>query len=254
MATERHLFPRLSRIDSEAQWQLVEGLSVSELTDLSATDHEHAKFTATGGVRITPQKLEELQNVIRSVAGRSGFPESPSRSQAAEFDVAAAGVLLEEMGLPPGEAARNGIWSFVGLVLLPDVVRWRFPTAGAERFVGGASLRNALQRLWWRAYVLRDESGQDELRLLRHLSEDALVQIMERSFLSSDKEVAREIAARVLDLQSRLPRGNVEGAVRAAMKWIVCRNQIVSLASLSSDQLRDEIHRIFEGAIQQFAE
>jgi len=252
MAAEQLLFPRLSRIDSETQWQLVEELSVPELRDRSATVHEHAQFAATGGVRVTKQRLEELQNVIRSVAGRSGFPDSRSRNQAAEFDVEAAGVLLAEMGLSPGEAARNEIWSFVGLVLLPDVVRWRFPTAGAERFVGGASQRNALQRLWWRAYVLRDESGQDELRLLRHLSEDALVQIMERSHLSRNKEVAREIAVQILDLQNTLPKGNVEGAVREAMKWMWCRNQVVSLDSLSSDQLRDQIHRIFGGVIQQY--
>jgi hypothetical protein len=55
-------------------------------------------------------------------------------------------------------------------------------------------VRNTFGRLWWRAYVLRDEADADPWHLLRRLPEDALVQIMERPALSGCPRVARAVA------------------------------------------------------------
>ena len=55
-------------------------------------------------------------------------------------------------------------WNFLSCDLMPEVVHWRFfhkrdvyqPTKEAliDRYLGGR--RNCFQRLWWRAFCLRD--------------------------------------------------------------------------------------------------
>ena len=49
-------------------------------------------------------------------------------------------LLHERMDISPAEASSQGVWAFVACVMLPDVVRWRFPGGEAttlERFLGG---------------------------------------------------------------------------------------------------------------------
>jgi len=93
------------------------------------------------------------------------------------------------MGISAAEAGRTEVWSFLGCVVLPDVVRWRFSGSDsgttAERFAGnGGLVRNTFSRLWWRAAVLRDASHESPYHLIEDLGEDELVQIMERTALS----------------------------------------------------------------------
>ena len=44
---------------------------------------------ATGAPRITEVELEQLQAALRAAAEAHGFPSSPTRSSAADFDRAA---------------------------------------------------------------------------------------------------------------------------------------------------------------------
>jgi hypothetical protein len=66
------------------------------------------------------------------------------------------------------EAARKGVWRFLGVCAFPKYVRWRFagdidaPDAPAklERFAGSDS-KHALARLWWMAEIFRNGPDYD---------------------------------------------------------------------------------------------
>jgi hypothetical protein len=64
------------------------------------------------------------------------------------------------------EAARRGVWLFLGVAARPDYVVWRWAggqdisedePAGLDRFAG-PDYKHALARLWWMAEVFRDGS------------------------------------------------------------------------------------------------
>jgi hypothetical protein len=61
------------------------------------------------------------------------------------------------------EAARRGVWRYLGVVVFDDYVRWRFKgdkedpdsPPGLDRFVG-PDYKHALARLWWMAELFRN--------------------------------------------------------------------------------------------------
>ncbi|MDP9280025.1 MAG: DUF6339 family protein [Gemmatimonadota bacterium] len=55
------------------------------------------------------------------------------------------------------EAADRELWSYLGLCACAGYVRWRFPSAVAERFIG-AENNHAVGRLWWGAELVRNGS------------------------------------------------------------------------------------------------
>jgi len=93
------------------------------------------------------------------------------------------------MEIVPADAAEPGVWAFLCCVAVPDLACWRFPGRTRERLLGGP--RNALRRLWWRAYVL-DRGSREGLS--GRLGEDETVQIMERPTLAGNPRVATTLA------------------------------------------------------------
>jgi hypothetical protein len=135
-------------------------------------------------MQITSKQLEEMRNGIHEIAKRNGFSGNDSRVGFSKFDTEAAAWFADQTILASGEALRDDVWSFIGVVLAPDIVYWRFGTA-RKRYIGG--VRNTFQRLWIRGVAL--DRGVDSLarwELLEELTEDALVQITERPSLSGD--------------------------------------------------------------------
>jgi hypothetical protein len=61
------------------------------------------------------------------------------------------------------EAARRGIWRYLGVVAFPDYIRWRWPREkdgvseppALERFIG-PDYKHALARLWWMSELFRN--------------------------------------------------------------------------------------------------
>ena len=103
-------------------------------------------------------------------------------------------VLIQHMDITPVVAADETVWNSLGLVAVPDLVRWRFPEPVPERYVGVAD--HAFGRLWWRAFVL----GEDLIDGLgaEPLSEDELVALFRRRDLVANPAVAQAIATAVL--------------------------------------------------------
>ena len=94
------------------------------------------------------------------------------------------------MNIVPADAAEEGVWSFLSLVLLPEFAPWRFPSRTEERLIGRP--RNALRRLWWRAWALGpDLSWAPEG--CTPLTEDESVQLMERPTVSRNQRTVKAV-------------------------------------------------------------
>jgi hypothetical protein len=225
-------------------------MAVSELQGLAGVAHIDEVFPATGGKRVTTPILHNLRDRVLAVACAEGFPHEPKQEAAARFDVAAA-IELSALPITSGEAARDDVWAFVTLVVLPDVACWRFPDRNERRLLGG--VRNAFQRMWWRASVLRDPAQQDEWHLLR-LPEDALVGLMERPGISSNPCVAVEIARAIERLAKTVPSSDREDAWRDAYKRIRQRFPILNFDWLPPGELHSLLEAITAETLYEFEE
>jgi Family of unknown function (DUF6339) len=80
--------------------------------------------------------------------------------QTTEADAWLAPRLHYALRLTRREAARGGIWRWLGCIAMPDYIRWRFGQgndegAPPERF-HGPTYKQAVARLWWMAELFRD--------------------------------------------------------------------------------------------------
>ncbi|MEE4482644.1 hypothetical protein V2T44_06650 [Serratia ficaria] len=193
------------------------------------------KFAATGGVQITSKQLEEMRSGICEIAKRNGFGGNDSRLGFSKFDTEAAAWFADQTILASGEALRDDVWSFIGVVLAPDIVYWRFGNA-RKRYIGG--VRNTFQRLWMRGVVF-DRGGDSLARweLLEELTEDALVQITERPSLGGDPRLGRAIAEAWLRAARYYGKNSMEPIMRNAILRIRVWNEVRSFSSLSDSEL-----------------
>jgi Family of unknown function (DUF6339) len=242
--SELLLFPRLPVGAAREHLQRIRGQPARALSSMASPDSASAVYPATGGRRIAGEALQDIRERLLKCALTLGFPDSGT-GQSVRFDPEAAAILFEHLPICPGEASRDDVWSFMTICLLPDMATWRFPDQNDRRFLGG--VRNAFQRLWWRATMLRVENAPDPWTLVR-LPEDALVGLMERPGISSNRSVARAIASAVAKLSESLPSSLREDGWRAAYKLIRQRIPLVNLDALSPAELAGQLERLCQGA------
>lgn len=207
---------------------------------------DRVRYAATGGPRLDSRHLEQFREGLLGIAIRYGFPSSKAASSQAVFDVEIAKYLSEIHYLGFGESLRDDVWSFVGIILAPDIVRWRFGSS-AERYHGG--VRNTFQRLWLRAKLFdRGPESQDRWLLLESLTEDAMVQITERSSIASDPILARAIAEAWVRCAARSTSKKMEPIMRRAILIIRVENEIRCFSRLSQSEIESELDAIFSKA------
>ena len=239
-------YPRLP--DGAAAELLVEltGLDHSDLVERSSLEHRATSFYPTRTAEVTTARLEELQAAVRNLATTCGYPASGGKGSPAlrEFDQRCCRLLFEGMGIVVADAADDGVWSFISLVLLPDVALWRFPNQHAredyERLLGRP--RHVFRRLWWRAHNVGSDLGSQ-------LLEDEAVGILERSAIGGNPAVARAIATEHLRRTATdLPVQRTE-LLRDAMKRIRRLAAIVSLSGLRPDELSAVVAETFDASV-----
>lgn len=198
-------------------------------------------YAELGGTRIRQGELATLQRELRNIAKQLGFPLLLKTEKAQQFDQLTAIHLFEKMRITAHEAAKPSVWQYLCAMAVPDIVRWRFPGEGGkatsiDRFLGGR--RNTLGRLWWRAYVLRDESSPPDTRhsIMLTLGEDELVQLMERPALFGDRRLVRASAKAFLEeaARTKLPRQKLN---REIQKHLFRRMPLVFFGALNDAQL-----------------
>jgi hypothetical protein len=222
------------------------GLHHDQLVERAALEHRATTLYSTRTAEVTKERLEELQISIRSVAAECGYPRPAAKGSPAtrDFDQRTCGLLFDRMGIVVADAANDGVWSFLSLVLVPDVSFWRFPNRREredyERLLGRP--RNVLRRLWWRAYNVGADLGA---RLL----EDEAVAILERSAIGGNPTVARTIARIHLECISAHPSLQRTEVLRDAMKRIRRLAAVVSLGGLLSDELTSLVTEAFDASV-----
>lgn len=233
------LLPRLSGPPAELLLEEFIRLGVKAWSGFDADDlPDAARFAATGGSRVGAAELAEFRSGLVAIAQLNGFgTEGGGRAGHAEFDAAASAWLADYPLLGSGEALRDDVWTFVGVVLAPDIVHWRFGTS-SERYHGG--IRNTFQRLWMRGQALdRGAGSADRWHLVEHLTEDALVQITERPSIGGDAVLASALAEAWVRGSQVHGRGAMEAIMRRAALRTRIWNELRTLSSLPQSELAE---------------
>jgi hypothetical protein len=225
------LYPRLPR---HAARQLIAdriGMGHEELLESAELSHPEAEPSATGGHPADAAKIEEIQVAIREVSRRAGFPK-PLGGSTQSFDRPCGSVLMNSMDIVPADAAEEGVWSFLTLVVVPEIGPWRFPALAEERLIGRP--RNVLRRTWWRAWALGPDLSYAP-QGCEPLGEDESVQIMERPSLGGNRRTAHA-------LQSALWRAEQQGlpVPRSELMRQLARRGRAVKSHIQFDALTDE--------------
>ncbi|GAB2920970.1 hypothetical protein GCM10027280_04960 [Micromonospora polyrhachis] len=239
------VYPRLPAHVAEQRLAAHTGQAVEDLRRLSATTDLRASWYPTAPYRVAENDLRTLQETVRAISAEAGWPAPPTKTKGTAFDRKLAPALYRQMAIVPADAASEDVWSFLSLVLLPDIAFWRWPNEqrrpGYERIIGRP--RNVFRRLWTRIHSLGEDLGAQ-------LYEDEAVAILERPTLGAHPRVARAIA------QGHLGMAGESGTARTEILRITARRLrrlavVVSLETLDDAQLADLVERYTKEAIDQ---
>lgn len=220
------LIPQLPAAAAMPLLEMMAAADAAQMDPGAELQHPQSFTGATGGLPAEEQLLRDLrQNIV--AAGRDhGFPLTRPAGFL-EFELRVAEILADWPPLcngdsPAGEALRHDCWTFLTVVVLPDVAVWRWPAGeGASgrrawqgRMLGGP--RNAFQRIFRRVMCLdRGRDHPDRWGLIRELREDDFSAILERPGLSANRHVAVCLGEEYLAMKARL--SHLSAAARTAV-------------------------------------
>lgn len=195
------LWPRLQTAAARAHFLELRDLSRQDLIDRASTEHPLQTYASTGGSRISRVQLDVVRKRIVEAASEFGYPHKrPKRKRLVHFDRTLAPILFEEAHMAVGEALERSVWTFMSLVLAPDVTEWRFGFDTEERWICSDRTRHMFSRLWWQVHSLSVENGGGrDTTLLNDLSESELNQVLERTTIGGFPPLAQAIARRLVE-------------------------------------------------------
>ena len=251
-----NLLPQLPSIKAKVILEDIASKSNCETLDPKGNFKvEGIFYVPTGGQIINDENLEKLRNNVLEKAKEYGFPSTNQKSFL-EFEYEVAKILsnwsyLWIDGEPSGESFRNDFWSYLSIVIMPDIVSWRwgFPPEGeptkswSVRFIGGG--RNAFQRIFRRILSLdRGPMHQDRYGLIRELKEDDFSNILERTSLGSNSRIAIPLAEEYLAMRQRrkdMKASNQLKIYREATKDLRSYGVVQSLDLIDANNLKELI-------------
>lgn len=240
------LYPRLPRAVAHSLILDRGAASPSDLAAQSTLSHPDAEPSATGGHPVDAHRLGEVRAAIRKIADDAGYPRALGTSTQS-FDRPVGSMLLRLMDVVPADAAEEGVWSFLTLIVVPEIGPWRFPGRSEERLVGRP--RNVLRRTWWRAWALGPdlEYAPDGCT---PLGEDESVQIMERPSLGGNRRTAGALQAALWRAErSGLPAARSEIMRELARRLRAVKSHI-ALDALDDAALSDLLDRLTGEALK----
>ena len=163
------------------------------LDDLVAFEHPASEPVATGASVATVGWIRDVRANVEAGLADLWTPGGQVRAGVrSELDRRLGKLLHKQLDIVPADAAHAGTWTFLTLVVFPDLAVARFPDLHEKRFLGGP--RNVLRRTWVREEVLGDlHSGRAS-----PLGEDELVGLFERTALARNRRLVRALAEHVL--------------------------------------------------------
>jgi hypothetical protein len=243
MSTGR-LHPRLGRQFAKELWEERRHLTLHELRGVADTTHPLEMWPAVGAERIDGPALAELGDRIRRLSDELGWPELPSVETRLAFDRGLSRLLIETESLFPAEAAVLELWSFLALVVVPDVIAWRTGESNNyERWVGVDLTRHTLAKQYWRAFALTTdpESGGNAWKLFDSLGEADFDQIQtRRAAYGVNPKLSRAIARAYMRIRERSAGADSRLEWREFLKSVSRLGAFVNFAALPN-HLIDEV-------------
>lgn len=238
------LVPRLTTGQAQQRFVELEKLLDEDglVETFVAVDLPIAAANPTGGQVATPAEIAGWREAI--LHRMEEIP--PTRGEAARFG-AELGRAIEEIISPMrADAAHDGVWAFLTLAVLPDVVLRRWGPGGennrlpADRWIGRAAMgggrdRSYLKTVWRRWRVLGPLMLQAPM-----LGEDELVQLFERTAIARNERLVRVCAQEVLAFEGQ---GRMEFA-RELMKLVSYQTGVRLLDVLPDEELEALVQRL----------
>lgn len=178
------------------------GGGIEGLAALVAFEHPRAQPVATGGRVADHSQIEVVRSSVIEAAAPWISRGSVGRTEAAAFDLAIGKALHDALRIVPGDAAHEKTWSFLTLVVMPDVAVLRFPDMHPDRMFGTS--RNPLRSAW----VRRDTLGDLTDRFPRPLGVDEMVGLFERSQMARNRPLIRALASAVMAYEGKGSRSD----------------------------------------------
>ena len=231
-----HLYPALPASAAMTLLAQRRGLTVDQLHGQSALKHPAAAPAASGGRPADDHLIRGVRDAVRNSASAAGYPTAPTDRTRLTFDLTCATALHRTMDIVPADAADEGVWTFLTMVVVPEITVWRFGDGAAtERHLGRP--RNTLRRLWWRAWSMGPDLT-DTPDGCTPLGEDEYVQIMERTTLGGNQRTARAMRDAVWRAQRQgLTVARTDLMRRFALR-VRARRSHISLDALEDASLR----------------
>lgn len=252
------LLPRLNAAQVQDLINLSFEYQINEAKNFPSALVSTAIIGASGGSRVQDRELEHLCTTIRTIATDFGYPDF-KLTQRQLFEVEVAIFLAGSDLFQSGEGLRDDVWAFIATVLLPDIVIWRHDIKSSStvvdsdeklstnHFKGG--VRNTFQRLWLRAKALdRGLNNVNRWELLSTLTEDALVQLIERPSISASSRLSVAIGEGWLRHSKKPESKNMEPIMRRFMVLIRRLNEICLLDYVDDHALNETIDKLFNDA------
>lgn len=240
-------YPRLPIATARLLLKELETTSVTDLAQHARLHHPAADWHPTAPWRADTATLQTLRDTLLQRAKDHGFPTIRPRGAHSTFDQQLAAELHQSMQITPAEAAAGGIWSFLALVVCPDIAVWRFPDRHPHRLIGadlmlGSSNRHVFGRLWARAEILGEDAN-------RTLNEDEVVNILERPSIGGDRRLAQTIASTHTAAFRDNPAIARTDLMRDAMRRLRRLAVVINLQCLDDRQLRLLVQETFQHSV-----
>ncbi len=246
-----HRYPQLLRPSARALISELSTLSVTDAAARASVEHRASVYSPLGNPRVPADSLGSFRQRMLTAARTHGYPDRhPKRSSVRDVDGALLAVTATSLAMSAHESTHPGVWEFLSCVLLPDIVIWRFggESGGVslDRFMAGR--RNAIERLWRRQQFLGSRIGDsNDYSLIQVLSEDELVQIMERPRLVGHRELLRAVVSATVDSQARDRFGR--DLLRDVQKRVLRATSIVCVEALSAQGVSDLASNLVRSSI-----
>ncbi|MGP5609216.1 hypothetical protein [Arthrobacter rhombi] len=201
-----------------------------------------ATFYPLAKSRVSNAEFKSIRDGVLGVAVKHGFPSRVSSHERTQFDRAACEVLHDTVDIHPADASCNEVWIAFNLLLLPDVMVWRYGTWNSSELKWSVAhdrvfsfARTTFGRLWWRAHLLGNDAASQ-------LGEDEAVQIIERPRIGGYQRLGSAIAKRHLVSEETDQKMIL---LRDAMKRFTRKLAVISIYGLSTLELAEFVDETF---------
>lgn len=167
------IYPRLESFEYEEKIQFVENQIKSNGSyNYTAMDSDLQWLPM--GNRAELKEIENLRFNIISFMHSESLKTTASAQERTAFDRKLGLKLLAWLDITPSIAADNGMWAFMNIILIPELIqiRWGYTEKGELRKINHERYydtnRAYLKKLWFTAYLINDEElymklKQDEI-------------------------------------------------------------------------------------------